>query len=99
MLNTARGASRTPHTQQPMTPSLVPVDALPAEDLIPAALLGLLERRYLNELNPDHWSLTTDAGSASPLLHEVTVLGVAADPQAMPVALSSVHEPGQALIG
>lgn len=82
-----------------MTPPLVPVEAEPADDVIPAALLGLLERRYLNGLALDHWALTADAGSASPLLHEVSVLGAAADPQAMPVALSSVHEPGQALVG
>lgn len=83
-----------------MTTSLVPVDDTPAPDaVVPAAVLTLLERRYLNALALDQWEMASDATSAIPQLHEVSVLGMPTDPQAMPVALSSVHEPGQALVG
>lgn len=82
-----------------MTTSLVPVDAPPADVVVPATVLDLLERRYLNALALDQWAMASDATSAVPQLHEVDVLGLPTDPQAMPVALSSVHEPGQALVG
>jgi hypothetical protein len=72
--------------------------------LLPFALAGLLERRYLDGFRPEAWNVVPPEETAlhRPLLREVARLGRPSGGmvlhQLMPGLLATCHEPGHALV-
>src|SRR4051812_32168299 len=72
-------------------------------EALPQALVGVLERRYVSDFNPQDWRIEARAGdTARPLLRRVMGMGRPRQPGewalAMPHVLTACHDPGHALL-